>query len=265
MGVLHAVLVRGAPGVDRVDITHSIRPHDVRAGALALRRAAPWLAGGVVLAVVDPGVGTDRQAVAIEVQNQDGTTYLVGPDNGLLTPAAAALGRTTRAVALRVHQAHTFAGRDTFAPAAAALAVGRPMSELDGPAIDPATLVPAPPPRQPPPPPEGSYRGGGGGPGLVAEVLWVDHFGNAQLDLAPHDLPPTDAVDVTIGATTRRMEIATSYAAIAPDAYALVADSYGLLAICRDRAPAATELGLTEGQTVVVHPTHPGPDRAPRR
>ena len=88
VGVVHSVVRSIAPEVAMVDLTHGIRPHDVRAGALALARSVEYLCPGVVLAVVDPGVGTDRRAVAVEVG--DGVSVLVGPDNGLLASAVAA-------------------------------------------------------------------------------------------------------------------------------------------------------------------------------
>ena len=85
VGVVHSVIRSISPATTIIDVTHGITPHDTRAGGLALARAAPYLAPGVVVAVVDPGVGTDRRAVAIEVGN--GSSILVGPDNGLLAPA----------------------------------------------------------------------------------------------------------------------------------------------------------------------------------
>jgi S-adenosylmethionine hydrolase len=232
VGVVHAVLARLAPYSPRVDLTHGIPAHDVRAGALTLWRAAPWLAGGVILAVVDPGVATDRRAVA--VRTGDGT-FLVGPDNGLLFPAAHALHSVTAAVELEVTRRHTFAGRDVFAPAAAALASGQVLERL-GTAIDPASIhgdpvaVPA----------AGDGR-------IEAEVLWVDRFGNAQLNLAASVAGPGP---LFIGG--RRLRIVDSFAAIGNDPFGLVVDSYGYLAICCDRAPAAERLGLGPGDRVDV-------------
>ncbi len=98
VGVVHSVIRQLAPGVGVVDVTHEVAPHDVRGGSLTLARAAQYLAPGVVLAVVDPGVGTARRAVAIEVG--DGEAVFVGPDNGLLAPAVAMVGGATRAVEL---------------------------------------------------------------------------------------------------------------------------------------------------------------------
>src|SRR3546814_4329237 len=82
VGTVHSILRSTAPGVSVIDITHDNAPHDVRAGGLALARSAQYLCPGVVLAVVDPGVGTERRGIAIEVG--DGQSVLVGPDNGVL-------------------------------------------------------------------------------------------------------------------------------------------------------------------------------------
>src|SRR5438128_7696343 len=100
VGVVKAVIRTIAPHAVVIDITHDIPPHDVSAGALLLARSVQYLPSGVVLAVVDPGVGTDRRAVAVEVDDADGPTAFVGPDNGLLAPAVAMAGGATRAVSL---------------------------------------------------------------------------------------------------------------------------------------------------------------------
>ena len=125
VGVVHSVIRSIAPDVRVIDLTHDIAPYDVRAGALALARSVPYLAPGVVVGVVDPAVGTSRRPIAVEVG--DGDSVLVGPDNGLLAPAVAMCGGATRAVELNDAQWHlpspgaTFAGRDVFAPVAAAV------------------------------------------------------------------------------------------------------------------------------------------------
>lgn len=125
-GVLRAVVVREAPGAPLVDLTHEIPPFDVRAGALALERSVPHLGPGVVLAVVDPGVGTGRRAVAVSVAEMSGPRHFVAPDNGLPTFALEALGEPTSAIVLArgenpTGHGTTFDGRDLFAPAAARL------------------------------------------------------------------------------------------------------------------------------------------------
>src|SRR3954465_11482379 len=180
VGVCKAVIRRVAPHVTVLDICHEIPPHDVRAGSLALARAAQYLPAGVVLGVVDPGVGGERRAVAVE--GADGESCFVGPDNGLLASAGAMRGGAGRAVALPNTEYQlpapgpTFAGRDVFAPAAAYLCNGVPLAEL-GPEVDPFTMRPGllPVPRV-------------DGDRLLTEILWVDHFGNAQLNIGPDEL-----------------------------------------------------------------------------
>src|SRR5215475_13285104 len=194
VGVCHAVMLDIEPDLRIVDVTHEIPAFDVRAGALALVRAVQYLPEGVVLAVVDPGVGTDRRCVAVEVEN----AALVGPDNGLLAPAVAMLGGPLRVHELAVGDYRlaapgpTFAGRDVMAPAAAHLATGVSITAL-GPQIDPVTLTPA---LVPLPDDEGDGR-------IVGEVLWVDRYGNCQLNVAPEQLTLSgvaigDSVEVRI-------------------------------------------------------------------
>src|ERR1700689_2132708 len=137
VGVCHAVIARRCPRAHVIDLGHGVTRHDVRAGALALRAALPFARAGVHLAVVDPGVGGTRRAVAL--RTAEGGRLLVGPDNGLLTLAAESFGGVAEAVdvgdspeCLRPISA-TFHGRDVFAPVAAALADGIPLAELGEP------------------------------------------------------------------------------------------------------------------------------------
>ncbi len=245
VGIVHSVIRSIAPGVAVVDLTHDIHPYDVRAGALTLARSAQFLCPGVVLAVVDPAVGTVRRPIAVEVG--DGASVLVGPDNGLLAPAVAMCGGATRAVVLTAEEfrldtgAATFDGRDIFGPAAAHLCQGVPLVDL-GPEVDPVTLMPALVPLS---------RAEGGE--LIAEVLWVDRYGNAQLNVEPEELDRYDnrlAVLVEDGHHTGRR--ATTFAQVAPGEVGLVVDSYGLVALALDRDSAARELGLSAGSSVVI-------------
>ncbi len=198
-GVVHAVIAARAPGATVIDLTHEIPPFDVRAGSHTLVRAVPYLGSGVVLAVVDPGVGTSRRAVALEAARPDAPLCFVGPDNGLLVAAAEAAagrgaggtGRTApgagpgpgpgargRAGAgaggAQATPGRTFDGRDVFAPAAAALCVGAALDSLGEP-VDPASLVRLI---------AGVVDTGrldDGRACLRAEVTWVDRYGNLQL------------------------------------------------------------------------------------
>jgi S-adenosylmethionine hydrolase len=250
VGIVHRVLAAHAPGVPVVDITHGVAAHDVRAGALTLWRAAPWLGPGVVLAVVDPGVGGPRRGVAVEVAAA--SVVLVGPDNGLLLPAALALGGATRAVELAADpipgRGATFAGRDVFAPACARVATGADLLDLGRP-VDPDTLEGDPVP-----------AATVGRDGVRGEVLWVDRFGNAQLSARPADadhLGPS--LVLRSGGRQWPAARAAAYAELAPDQVGLVTDSYGLLAVSLNGAPAADRLGLARGATVWIVA---GPDRS---
>jgi S-adenosylmethionine hydrolase len=251
VGVVKSVVRDLAPHVSVIDLTHEIPPFDVRAGSLALARCIGYVPSGVVLAVVDPGVATDRRAVAIEVAG--GAGVLVGPDNGLLAPAVAMAGGAERAVEITNPEfmleapGATFAGRDVFAPAAAHLCNGVELTEL-GPEIDPILLLPGtvPLPREE-------------GEGIVAEVLWVDRFGNAQLNLGPDDLPsgwgPHLQVQIsspTDGQVVRRAVRAANFAELGAGTVGLVLDSYGMLAVALDQRSAAEELGLAAGDQVTV-------------
>ena len=249
VGVVHSVIASIAPHVRVVDVTHGTAPCDVRAGGLALARAAQYLLPGVVLAVVDPGVGTDRRPVAVEVG--DGASVLVGPDNGLLAPAVALVGGTSRAVELanpdyrldaQPELGRTFDGRDVFAPAAAHLCCGVPLSAL-GPAINPATLTPGMLPV--------SHRDGDD---LVAEVLWIDRFGNCQLNLDPGDLeelaPAGTPLQIAAGDDLRTAERVGAYAEVSAGRVGLITDSSGLVSLAVPRRSAADDLGLHEGAEV---------------
>src|SRR5215203_4698191 len=144
VGVCHAVVARIAPDARVIDITHGIERHDVRTGAMVLRNTLPFAPAGVHLAVVDPGVGTERRAVAVRCAEED--RVLVGPDNGLLSLAWELLGGVVEAVDISRSRhrleplSATFHGRDLFAPVGAALAAGEPFPEAGDP-IDPAELT----------------------------------------------------------------------------------------------------------------------------
>lgn len=243
VGVVHSVIRSIAPAVRVVDLTHHIPAFDVRAGGLTLARAAQYLVPGVVLAVVDPGVGTERRGVAVEVGG--GASVLVGPDNGLLAPAVGLCGGADRAVVLTNPEYRleapgaTFAGRDVFAPAAAHLCAGVPLEAL-GEEIDPVSLLPGVLP-----------VGYTEGDTLVAEVLWVDRYGNAQLNVDPAEVEELgEVVRLSVGDQTRIARRAGSYAAIGAGQVGLVVDSYGLLSVALDRHAAAGELGLAPGTEV---------------
>jgi hypothetical protein len=242
--------------VQVIDLTHELPPYGILAGSLTLGRAAQYLCPGVVLAVVDPGVGTERRAVAIEVG--EGQSYLVGPDNGVLASAVAMSGGATGAVELTNAEYHlpapgpTFAGRDVFAPIAAHLCNGVPVLELGDP-IDPASLRPGlvPISRQ-----EGAE--------ILAQVLWVDRFGNCQLNVDPDDIGHLGArVQLRWGDDVRTARRARTYQGIEPGQVGLVIDSYGMLSVCLGKRSAADELTMPVGTEVaLVEPVDDEPTRS---
>jgi S-adenosylmethionine hydrolase len=248
VGVCHAVMLDVTPDLRIVDITHDVAPFDVRAGALALVRAVQYLPDGVVLAIVDPGVGTDRRCIAVEVEGG----YLVGPDNGLLAPAVAMLGGPARIVALDNPEYQltapgtTFAGRDIMAPAASYLASGLSIDALGTP-VDAAGLAPGliPLPQEDD---DGTIAG---------EILWVDRYGNCQLNIAPEQLVdrgvgPGGFVGVTIGGKERRAHWVSAFADAKPSELALLVDSYGMCALAFDQRSAASELQARAGTTLTL-------------
>lgn len=246
VGVVKSVIRAIEPGALVLDITHEIPPYDVKAGSLALARSVQYLCPGVVLAVVDPGVGTDRKAVAIEVG--DGQSYLVGPDNGLLASAVGMVGGATAAVELTNPEYQlaapgpSFAGRDVFAPAAAHLCAGVPVTELGDP-VDPALLLPGvvPLPRE-----EGNA--------LIGEVLWVDRFGNCQLNVDPDEVADWgDRIQLRWVRPKEGSRTATRvrvFDDLATGQVGLAVDSYGLLAVVVARGSAADTLGLAAGDEI---------------
>jgi S-adenosyl-L-methionine hydrolase (adenosine-forming) len=247
VGVCHGVILDLAPQLRVLDVTHDVPPFDVRAGALALARAVQYLPAGLVLAVVDPGVGTERRCIVVEA----GHGVFVGPDNGLLAPAVALLGGPDRVVALENEQYRlqapgpTFAGRDIMAPAIAHIANGVPLTVL-GDDVDPASLAPGllPLPRLEP----GQVHG---------EVLWVDRFGNCQLNISPDVLQnlgvaPGDVVEVRMGDAGRRARWTKTFADAQPSELVLVVDSYGSCALAYDRQSAAALLKLRAGSNITL-------------
>ena len=263
VGVCKSVMLSLAPDLQIVDITHDLPVHDVRAGALTLVRAAQYLPdGGIVLAVVDPGVGTDRRLVAVEVEQG----ILLGPDNGLLAPAVAILGGAQRVVSLTSteHQlpapGPTFAGRDVLAPAAAHLAAGVDPSEL-GDEVDAAGLVPG----------LVSLPRHDEGGAIYGEVWWIDRFGNCQLNIDPdelraHGAEPGGTLEVRFGDQVRSVRWVHTYADAKPSELVLLVDSYGLASLALDRGSAAAECTLEPASAVTLVPpgaTVTGTDQGP--
>lgn len=252
VGVLKAVIRDIAPHVTTLDLTHGIAAFDVRAGSLALARSISYVPNGVILALVDPGAGSARRCLAIEVAGGDGV--IIGPDNGLLAPAVSMAGGAELAVELTNADYQlpqigaTFAGRDILAPAAAHICNGVPVSELGTP-VDPGSLLPGTVPLS-----------RHDGDDLICEVLWVDRFGNAQLNIGPDDLAEWgDHVQLKVGQPAspqgpevRRSRRVRSYAELGAGLVGLIVDSNGMVSICLDQRSAADELGIVAGDQVVL-------------
>jgi S-adenosylmethionine hydrolase len=249
VGTCHGVMKRLAPQVEIIDITHGIPPQHVLQGALVLRNTLPYMPEGVHLAVVDPGVGGHRRPLALRAG--DGR-MLVGPDNGLLMPAAERLGGVEEAHELANPEyaldtvSRTFHGRDLFSPAAAHLALGVSLNDL-GPPIDPQALV-----RLDVPEPEvGQNR-------IRAVVLYVDHFGNVQLNLKREHLEraavlPGVTVELEITLDRYYAVAARTFADAGPGDIILYEDAYGNVAIAISGGSAAEMFGVGAGQEVRIH------------
>jgi S-adenosylmethionine hydrolase len=243
VGVCHGVIARVAPDVRVIDVAHGIPRHNVRAGALTLRNALPYMPAGVHLAVVDPEVGAERRAVALRCAEEG--RMLVGPDNGVLALAAKRFGGVVEAMDVgrspwRLEPVSaTFHGRDIFVPVAARLAAGEPLAEAGEP-CDPDSLARLELPR-----PEA-------GEGvLTAHVVAVDRFGNAILDATHEDL---DGSGIRLG---RPLELAVdhrrftawyavTFADVRPGEILVYEDAYRTLAVAVNRGDAAGLLGLTD-------------------
>jgi S-adenosylmethionine hydrolase len=249
VGTCHGVMKRIAPDVDIIDITHGISPQAVLQGALTLANTLPFMPEGVHLAVVDPGVGGSRRALAL----RDGQgRFHVGPDNGLLITAAEKLGGIAEAHELANPEyalksvSRTFHGRDLFSPAAAHLALGVPLAEL-GPPIDPDALA-----RLDIPQPEvGATR-------IHSTVLSVDRFGNVQLNLEREHLEkasivPGTRVELQIGPERYYAVTARTFADARPGDIILYEDAYRNISIAISGGNAAAMFGISEGQDVRIH------------
>lgn len=257
VGVLHAVLRDAAPHAHVIDLTHQVPVHDVRAGSLALARAAGHLPSGVVVAAVDTAA---RRPVAIQVAGGEGV--LLGPDNGLLAAAVAMTGGAERAVVLDRDEYHLpcaatpLVVRDILVAAAAHLCNGVDLADL-GTAVEVDSLLPGVVPLP---------RDAAGG-GLQADVLWVDRYGNCQLNVGPDDLAPWGhahgaRVQITLGDASapvvRVGERALSADGLGAGSIGLVVDHTGMLALALDHRSAAQELGLVAGDQVAIAPLTEG-------
>ncbi len=253
VGVCHGVMARRCPSARIIDLTHAIPRHDVRSGAIVLRSALPFLPAGVHLAVVDPGVSAvgrhARRAVALRTIEQD--HLLVGPDNGLLLPAAERLAGVAEAVDIghspeRLEPvSRTFHGRDIFAPVAAALAAGEPLSAVGDP-------LPAAQRRR-----MGLPSAQLGDGVLTLHVLRSDTFGNLILDATDDQLTaigamPGDMLSVTHAGAVRDARYAATFAEVTPGELLIYEDATRMVALAVNRGSAAELLGADPDDEVTV-------------
>jgi len=243
----HGVALRIAPAIPVIDITHLVPPGDVRRGAAVLAQTVPSMPLAVHVAVVDPGVGTARRAIA--VQARDG--ILVGPDNGVLSWAVAALGGAVRAVQLTNGDlwnhpvAPTFHGRDIFMPVAARLAAGLDIGEA-GTEVAAAGLVALAPPT--------SRMLDGEAEG---EVLSVDRFGNVQLSIpssaaAELGIALGDSLIIRCNRRELNAPYVETFGSAAPGELIAFTDSAGLISLAVSSGNAAERLSLPPGARVRI-------------
>lgn len=254
----HGVAFQIAPDTRIIDITHLVPPGDIRRGAAVLAQTIRYLPPAVHVAVVDPGVGTARRAIAVAA----GGSLFVGPDNGLLSWAVAEAGGATEAVSLTNRAlwletvTATFHGRDIFMPAAAHLATGTPLAQA-GEGLDVASLVALPRP-------ESRVRVAGGHGGrqppawdIDAEVVTVDRFGSAQLSVtgaeaARAGLVPGVPVTLAWDGHERTVAFGSAFGEVAAGELIGYQDSAGYVAIAVNGGSAAQRLGLRPGTRVTL-------------
>jgi S-adenosylmethionine hydrolase len=254
--ICRGVILSIARDAQIVDIDHAVRKFAIGDGAFLLWAALPWLPVGVHLGIVDPGVGTARRPIGLRVARGD---ILIGPDNGLLMPAAERLGGIEEARLLEARDlmldrlSSTFHGRDVFAPVAAHLASGVAFDRV-GPDIAISELTP----RQMP---EAVHDDAS----LTAEIVYVDSFGNVRLGASRADLPTLPdgggvAVALLQGGLVRplpTMQTARTFGEVAVGVPLLYEDSNGLLAIGVNQGDAATVLGLGTGDRLRIGARRP--------
>jgi len=246
VGTCRGVMLGIAPGVAVVDLTHEVPGFEVELGAEVLQHATRYMPQDTVyLAVVDPGVGTERRALALRTESG---ALLVGPDNGLLVPAAEALGGISEAVVLTNDRYHvhpvsnTFHGRDVFSPAAAHLAAGVKLSEL-GEAVEHSSLT-----RLSLPGAEYAATG----EGVKARIISVDRYGNARLSITQEEsgLEYGAALGVDVGDGEMAVRYVETFGSAKAGELVLVPDSHWRLSLSINKGNAAHALGLKTGAVV---------------
>ncbi|HMS25550.1 MAG TPA: SAM-dependent chlorinase/fluorinase [Acidimicrobiia bacterium] len=248
VGVCKAIMLQQAPHVNILDITHNIHPFDVRAGALALTRAIQFLPRGVIVAAIDPGSPRNQRFIVVEV----GEGILIGPDNGILAPAAQLIGEPKRVFEISNPEFQieapgaVFAARDILSPAAGVIAAGTDIKEL-GPQIPMEQLVPGML--------QLSRHDQGGA--YLGEVWSVDHFGNVQLNITPDELELAhvnvgDTVTLRVGNNDFMVKYVERYADLAISQIGILVDSTGMISVVKNLDYAARELDAKEGKAIAI-------------
>jgi S-adenosylmethionine hydrolase len=251
VGVCHGVMLRIAPTIQVVHVHHNILRQDIRHGAIVLQQSVRYLPDSVHLAVVDPSVGSGRRAVVLE--STWGEVF-VGPDNGVLIPAAKDCGGIKRAFEITDKRfmltpvSRTFQGRDVFAPAAAHVASGVDPAEM-GPAVEASDLVQLEIP-------DAWIHDDH----LHAEVLQVDRFGNLQLNVGSQMLEDlglvgNGALEVRLEGHRLTVPLGATFADVGPGQYVMIEDSYRHLSLAVNKGDAAAQLRARAGSTAIVGPT----------
>ena len=247
VGVCKGVVAQIAPHVRIIDVCHLITPQDVEQGATQFAGAMPYLPVGIHLAVVDPQAVHARGVV---VRTGDGS-LLVGPDNGLLSLAWDARGGVEEVVEVAnrdlwltdVHA--TFRGRDIYAPVAGHLAAGRSLSDV-GPSVDAAALARI-----------AVHEPVVDDDHVHAEILAVDHFGNASLNIARSDLEAAgitlgDVVEVRCNGRTLSVPFTPTFGEVAPGRLTLCEDSFHAVQLAVNAGRASQELRVKRGDPIVI-------------
>jgi S-adenosyl-L-methionine hydrolase (adenosine-forming) len=252
VGLCHAVAAALAPHARVIDLTHDIAPQGVAEGALVLADCLPYLSAAVVLAVVDPGVGTSRRPVMVSAGTPPHGRLLVGPDNGLLWPAAESLGGPDGAWVIdaeglggRPEGTRTFDGRDVFAPAAALLAAGAHPDDLGAPMATEDLIRPELPMT--------TLEDGA----LQTTVLRADHFGNLLLTARAAELEQAawvvgDDVCVEVGEQQVVARISTTFADVPVGSTLVLPDAFGRLQVAVRDGHAARLLDAGPGVTLRI-------------
>jgi S-adenosyl-L-methionine hydrolase (adenosine-forming) len=248
VGVCRGVVKRFAPDVEILDISHAIPPQDVRAGAIVLAQAVRFMPAAVHLAIVDPGVGTHRRAVVIGTREGP---PLVGPDNGLLSLAAEALGGAAQAHEIAREDlflqpvSRTFHGRDIFAPVAARLALGMSPDDV-GPSIPVAELVQI---EMPVSKVDDDHVHG--------QIVQTDHFGNLQLNVSRDELESLgimlgDPLELRVGGKAHEVQFCQTFAEVPAGRLAVLEDSYRRISVAVNQGSAAKRLEARRGDPVIL-------------